>query len=401
MKFDPFSPDFARDPYAVYQGLRSQAAPLYSEEFKLWFLSSYQQVSQIALHSAAVRSLDGFVSEAELRQKQREANWHDMPYHERVVQFSLLDSDGETHRRLRSLVFAHLTAKQMAKLMPALEAYLDQLIEQIAEQERFDFMAEFAQHIPGFLIGELLGMPLADRPQLRKWSDQIVQFFDLDRSDDKKQLAEAATEEFYFYIQEQLQAPSPEGCLLNVMLSDFHAGRYDKDELISTVMLILMAGHGSSIDMLGNVMHCLFTFPDVLRSLKQQKVIDQGAMQELFRFEPPLPFFHRYIVEDVELDGQNFAAGTNFGLLYASANRDESVFDQADQILLDRQPNRHLSFGRGAHLCLGNHLARLSIAQVFKQLFSRFDEFELLDEQVIFRPGLSVRGPQAMMVRFI
>ncbi len=397
--FNPLSAEFTRDPHAMYRALRADPKPVYSPKFKLWFLSRYDHVSTIALHPSSVRSLEGLIPQAELRQRQRDANWHNMPYHERVVQFSLLDSDGQTHRRLRGLVFAELTHKKMSTLLPALDAFVDHLLGGLAEIGEFDFVGDFAQHIPGFVIGELLGIPLADRPQLRRWSEDIVQYFDLDRSDAKKQVAESASESFYHYICDLLKE-SHHSNLLSVMHQDFIDGKYSLDELISTVMLILMAGHGSSIDMLGNTMHLLLQNPDALARLHNQQGFDDTAMQECFRLEPPLPFFHRHIIDDVELAGQTFPAGTTFGLLYASANRDDAVFENPDQLILDRHPNRHLAFGRGAHLCLGNHLARLSIARVFAKLFSRFRHFELLEEPVQYRPGLSVRGPLGLSVRF-
>ena len=122
------------------------------------------------------------------------------------------------------------------------------------------------------------------------------------------------------------------------------------------------------------------------------------AIQEMFRYESPLPFFHRHMTEQIKISGQTYPPGTTFGLLYGAANRDPDVFNQADEFIPDRTPNRHLAFGQGVHLCLGNNLARLNMRIVFNTLLQRFSEIELADEQVPYKPGLSVRGPKELKI---
>jgi cytochrome P450 len=174
------------------------------------------------------------------------------------------------------------------------------------------------------------------------------------------------------------------------------AGQIDETELIATCMLILMAGHGSTIDVMGSGMHALLRNPEEMQRLRENPGLINTAVQEMFRYESPLPFFHRYAAEGCEVMGQAFPKGTKFGLLYASANRDPERFENADRFDIARSPNRHIAFGRGAHLCLGNHLSRLDMEIMFLTLLRRTRSIELCSDTVEFKRGLSVRGPVAL-----
>ncbi|MGI9366771.1 MAG: cytochrome P450 [Rhizobiaceae bacterium] len=400
VSFEPLSPEFARNPYAVYAELRDMDGAYYYESQNMWLLSRYDDVCQVATSDHAVRSLVGIASDRDIAEWQKRANWHDMPYHERVVQFSLLDSDGEIHRRLRRLVFGSFKNDAIAHLHPMVEAYVLGLLDKLEDGQSFDFIEDFAAHVPGYVIGQLLGAPAEDCPQLRLWSEQIVQFFDVDRSDEKRHLAETATREFYNYLIDlkKQKYKSPGNDLTSQMIIDENSGHYTQDEFISTCMLILMAGHGSTIDVLGSGMHILLKHPHLMVELRKSPDKLPVAIQEMFRLEPPLPFFHRHITRDMTVGGQNYPAGTTFGLLYGSANRDPTQFDKADQFVMDRMPNRHLAFGMGAHLCLGNNLARLNMRIVFQLLLARYSRIEGLDADVEYKPGLSVRGPRKLLI---
>ncbi|MGI9353849.1 MAG: cytochrome P450 [Rhizobiaceae bacterium] len=324
-----------------------------------------------------------------------------MPIHERVVQFSLLDSDGEVHRRLRRQIFGEFSAGAVSGLESMVEDFVGDLLDTLQEREKIDFIADFAAHIPGHIIGQLLGVPSEDSSQLRLWSEQVVQFFDVDRSDKRKEIAETATGEFFEYLAElkAQRSKTPKDDLISRMIEDERQGRYTEDEFISTCMLILMAGHGSTIDVLGSGMHTLLKHPEDMESLRADPSLLPNAIQEMFRYESPLPFFHRHATKDVTLRGRHFPAGTTFGLLYGAANRDPRQFDDPDKFDIARTPNRHLAFGLGAHLCLGNNLARLNMRVIFEALLRRFPKIELATEQVIYKRGLSVRGPAVLPIR--
>ncbi|MEP0941851.1 MAG: cytochrome P450 [Rhizobiaceae bacterium] len=398
---DPLSPNFARDPYAVYDSLRALHDPWYFEAQDMLMLARYEDVQKVATSPHAVRSLEGLETPQELARRQRQANWHDMPYHERVVQFSLLDSDGDVHRRLRKQVFGFFKNDAVGRLETTVQDYVERLLDDLRDKDQIEFIEDFAAHIPGFVIGKLLGAPEQDCPQLRRWSEQVVQFFDVDRSDAKKQLAETATRDFYHYLEDlkRERTAQPRDDLISRMIEDDKAGRYSQDEFISTCMLILMAGHGSTIDVLGSGMHTLLKHPDAMGTLRSNPEQLPTAIQEMFRYESPLPFFHRHMTQDITLGGKTYPAGTTFGLLYGAANRDPAQFEAADQFHIDRSPNRHLAFGMGAHLCLGNNLARMNMKVIFETLLQRFEDLQQIDDEVEYKPGLSVRGVKKLNIR--
>lgn len=398
--FQPLSDAFAQDPYPFYAALRAKPGLTYFEDFDIHLASRFEDVSRIVLDKTMVRSMDHIATAEEIEAERVKGNWHDMPHHQRFVQFSLLDSDGAVHDRLRKQVFKLFTPVMVGKMRDHIQAYVDRLIDSLADRSEIDFTEDLAAHVPGHIIGHILGVPDEDCPKLRVWSENIVQFFDIDRSDERKELAERNTTEFYHYLQklkaERLKAPKDD--LLSHMVEAEKSGAMNEDEFISTAMLILMAGHGSTIDVLGSGMHALFKFPDQRQLLKDDPSLMKTAIPEMFRYEAPLPFFHRYATEEVEVAGKNYPKGTKFGVLYGAANRDPEQFPNPDHYDAQRAPNYHIAFGRGAHFCLGNHLARLDMDIIFSTLLRRFKTLELVEETPVYKRGLSVRGPKSLKI---
>ena len=400
LDFAPLSPEFARSPYPFYSALRGRPGLTYFADFDIWLASRYEDVATLVNDCSLVRSLEGFASPDQLAATQRAGNWHDMPHHQRFVQFSLLDSDGPVHDRLRRLVFALFTPVMIDRLRGQIAAFIDSLLDRVMDLREIEFVGELASALPGHIIGRLLGVPDEDCPRLRIWSENIVQFFDIDRSDDRKQRAESNTTEFYHYLltlkSERERRPRED--LISSLIAAERAGALSEDEFISTCMLILMAGHGSTIDVLGTGLHSLLRAPDQMARLRDDPKLIRTAIPEMFRFEAPLPFFHRFATRQFQLKDQSFAPGTKVGLLYGSANRDPAQFDHADSFDIGRSPNRHLAFGGGAHFCLGNHLARLDMELFFTSLLQRFQKIELIDPEPPYKRGLSVRGPVSLPI---
>ncbi|WP_417666862.1 cytochrome P450 [Roseibium sp.] len=398
--FDPLSPEFARDPYPFYADLRARPGLTYFKDFDIWLASRFEDVQSIVMDPRMVRSMEHIASPEEIAQQKKAGNWHDMPHHSRFVQFSLLDSDGEVHDRLRKQVFKLFTPKMVATLRDDIQAYVSRLIDSLADRPQIDFVEDLAAHVPGHIIGRILGVPDEDCPQLRIWSENIVQFFDIDRSDARKELAERNTTEFYHYLQtlKAQREKAPKDDLMSAMIASEKAGLMNEDEFFSTAMLILMAGHGSTIDVLGSGLHALFRFPQEMARLRADNALMKTAVQEMFRFESPLPFFHRYCTEDVQIAGKTYPRGSKFGVLYGSANRDPAQFPDPDRFDAGRSPNWHVAFGRGAHFCLGNHLARLDMDIIFSTLFARFSKIELAVQEPEYKRGLSVRGTKELQI---
>ena len=400
--FDPLSESFARDPYPVYAALRDHGQPWYFAGYDVWLLSRYEDVQAAAVHPRLIRSLDGIKTAEEIAEQTVRDNWHDMPNHSRFVQFSMLNSDGEVHQRLRKLLFREFQSASLARLKAETQSHVDRLIDNVAGAGEFDFIEDFAAHVPGHIIGRLLGVPDEDCGILRTWSEDIVQYFDIDRTDERKSLAERTTTEFYHYLLKlsDERRRKPQDDLISRLIGLWDAGELSEDEYISTCMLILMAGHGSTIDVLGTGLLALLRHPDQMQRLRDDPGLTGTAVQEMFRYDAPLPFFHRNAVEDVELNGFAVKKGDKLGLLYASANRDAEMFPDADGFDTGRAPNRHLAFGGGAHFCLGNHLARMDMEIIFTSLLRRFPKIEVMAEPE-WKCGLSLRGLDRLQVRAV
>lgn len=393
IELDPLSAAFAADPYPVFARLRALEAPWYHTGFDTWMLSRHAHVAAATVHPDCVRSPEAVMTADEIAAQTVRDNWHDMPHHSRFVQFSLLNSDGEVHRRLRNLIMAEFRTSALQKLRTDIEAHVARLLDHIAGNERIDFIADFAAHVPGPVIGRFLGVPEAECGPLRRWSEDIVQYFDVDRSDTRKALAERATTEFYAFLNDLAarRRQQPADDLISRLVAAQDAGALTEDEFISTCMLILMAGHGSTIDILGNGLLALLRFPDQMQRLRDDPGLMATAVQEMFRYDAPLPFFHRFAAKDLDIDGWHVPKGTRLGLLYGSANRDGDAFPDADRFDVGRLPNRHIAFASGPHVCLGNHLARMELEIVFNALLRRFSAIELA-ETPVFKRGLSLRG---------
>lgn len=398
--FQPFTSDFARDPYAIYARMRDEHPIYYYKEWDMYLLSTYEDIATLVNDRRFVRTLDHVKSTQEVTARRAAENWQSTPNLSRFVRINILDSEGEYHDRLRKLVFRIFTPARVHALRDVVQEHVDRRINAIIDLRSMDFIEDFSAQIPGYIIGRLLGVPEPDRPRLRVWSENIVQFFEPERSDEQIQLAEETTTEFADYLNKlALQRRSnPEDDLISELIAAKSEGKLNEDEFISTCMLILMGGHGSTIDVSGNGMLALLRHPQQLELLKNDPAVIKTAVQEMFRYDPPLPFFHRFLLEDMEYKGRSYKKGTKFGVLYASANRDPAQFNNPDSFDVSREPNRHLAFGIGAHFCLGNHLARLNMDIMFTSLLKNIPNIRLAIGQPEFRIGLTSRGLRALPV---
>ena len=365
-------------------------------------LSRYEDIATLVNDPRFVRTLDHLLPAEEVAARKKKENWDSTPMLSAYVRFSILEIEGEAHDRLRQLVFRIFTPARVRGLRAVVEAHVDECIDAIVERRQADFIEDFFAQIPGHVIGMLLGVPRPERPRLRTWSEDIVQVFEPERSPQQVQLAEDTTAEFADYLQQLISKRSqdPQDDLLSELVLAESKGQLNRDELISTAMLILMGGHGSTIDVSGNGLLALLRHPEQKKLLEEDPGLMQGAVQEMLRYDPPLPYFHRYLAEDMEYKGEFYKMGTKFGMLYASANRDPQQFANPNDFDIRRNPNRHLSFGIGAHFCLGNHLARLNMDIMFTSILQKMPGIKLAGEEPEFRTGITSRGLKTLAVEW-
>ena len=404
--FNPYSADFSRDPYSVYAHMRAACPIYYHEDWKSWILSAYGDIKALIGDERLGRTMDHVLNEEEICEYRRQQNWDAAPNHSKYVKISILDSEAELHDRLRRAVFKIFTVSRVKELRGFVQNLVDRQLDYVEQSKQFDFIEDFVAPIPGYVIGEMLGVPEQNRAQLRIWSEDIVQFFEPERTDAHRDLAEQATLEFVAFLQELVEQRKrkPEKDLLSEMLMwrDTDGKGLSHEEFMSTAMTILMAGHGSTIDASGNGMLALLQHPEQMTMLKSDPSLIDTAVQEMFRYDPPLPLFFRFALCDMEYKGIELKKGTKLGFLYASANRDEAQFEQADKFDIKRMPNRHLAFGGGIHHCLGNHLARQNMDIMFNTLLRRMPRIKLAvdDDKLEHRPGIQSRGLKTLPVTF-
>ena len=401
--FEPMSEAFADNPYQFYAKLRELDEPYFYEDINVYLLSKYPDVDGAARNPKLVRSQDLFLDQDDVKAHQRARNWHDMPNHERFVQSNLLERDGDSHFRLRVIAMRALTKSCVDKIRESLKTKVDALLNQLMQKSEVDFVADFASLIPAYTIGDLLGVPHEDRYLLRDWSNNIVQFYDVERTQAHKLLAENATTDFYLYLSDLVarKRKKPKEDLISSLVLARDAGEMSESELISMCMLILTAGHGSTIDALGSGMYALTSNPGQMSLLRREPSYIQRAVQEIFRYESPLPFFHRFASEALDLNGKTYPKGTKFGLLYGSANRDPEYWPSADTFSIARDQNRHIAFGRGAHLCLGNRLSGLTLEVALLEILKSTRHIEISHPKPTFKTGLSSRGLTSLGVALI
>ena len=395
--FEPYSTGFTRDPYSVYMRMREECPVRYHEDWDTWLFSRYEDIKTLVMDERLGRTMDHVRLREEVAAYRKKKLWDAMPAHSRYVKSSIIDSEGELHGRLRKAVFRLFTPARVNQLRGSIQGLINRQIDTVKSEKEFDFIADLAAPVPGYVIGELLGIPEPDRPQLRTWSENIVQFFEPGGARMHSELAERATLEFAAYLTEivAMRREQPAADLISEMiLWRDGADALKPNELISTAMTILMAGHGSTIDASGNGMLALLRYPQQMAALKAEPRLIHTAVQEILRYEPPLPYFHRYALEDMEYKGYAFKKGTKLGFLYASANRDAACFDEPDSFDIRRDPNRHLAFGGGVHHCLGSHLARLNLELMFNSVLRRLPSLRLAipAARLVWKPGILTRG---------
>jgi cytochrome P450 len=396
--FDPADPAFIADPYPTYRRLRAEHPLLWNPDTQQWLVSRFGDVNALLRDRRLGRTYLHQASHAELGRADP-PEWHE-PFWT-LVQNGMLDREPPDHTRLRRLVLKAFTPRTVEALRPRIEAIVDGLIRRAIERREFDLVADIAEPLPVTVIAELLGVPEADRHLLRPWSADICLMYELNPPIESQRRAVAASVAFSEYLRglarERRQRPG--GDLISSLARVVDGGDVlTEDELIGTCVLLLNAGHEASVNGAGNAWWTLFRHPDALRRLRVEPALLPTAIEELLRYDTPLPMFERWVLEDVELHGVRIPRGSELALQFASANRDPEGVDRPEELILERDPNPYLSFGAGIHYCLGAPLAKLEMGILFAALLDRMPNLELF-ESPTWKPTFILRGLRALPVR--
>jgi cytochrome P450 len=323
------------------------------------------------------------------------------------MQPSFLQMDPPEHDRQRRLAMRHFgpphQPARIAGLEPRMIEIVTGLIDAMAGKDRIDIVDELAYPFPVSVICELLGVPPEDRTEFRKWVDLAIETIDpgLDPETQQEKRKEASTELFNFISNlVERHRRSPGGDLLSAMVTDDGPeGRLSTGELASTGLLLLIAGHETTVNLISNGILTLLRHPQELDRLRQDPELAIPMTEELLRFEPPVHFVPiRTALDDIEIAGTTIAAGSPVTLLLAAANRDPDRFAEADRFIPDRSDNQHLGFGSGIHLCFGAPLARLETQVALTEFARRIRNPRLAEDPPAYRPSPILRGPLQLPV---
>ncbi|MFF3250147.1 cytochrome P450 [Actinacidiphila glaucinigra] len=396
--FDPWSPQFVADPYPAYARLRAEGRAHWFEPSGQWLIPHFADVSALLRDRRLGRTYLHRFNHEEF------GRTAPPPEHEPFTTLNgngLLDLEAPDHTRIRRLVSKAFTPRTVERLTPTVQRLAGELVDRLVAQGGGDLVAMVAEPLPVAVIAEMLGIPAADRHLLRPWSADIVGMFELNPSEEAARKAVRASEEFSAYLRELIaeRRKTPGEDLISALIAAHDEGdRLSEQEMVSTCVLLLNAGHEATVNTTANGWWTLFRHPAQLAELRAApEELLPTAIEELLRFDTPLQMFERWVLDDIEVGGTVIPRGSEVALLFGSANRDPERFADPDRLDLSRADNPHITFGAGIHYCLGAPLARIELAASFTELLRRAPRLELATEPA-WNEGYVIRGLRELRV---
>jgi cytochrome P450 len=399
-EYAPFDPSYKAHQFPFFARLRADE-PVHRTSLlgvgDVWLVTRYDD-------AVAVLSDPRFVKEAKtaLSPDQIAALPKRTPALSLINQ-DLLSQDPPNHTRLRALVGKAFTPRLVEKLRPRIQQLTDESLDRIAPRGEADLIEDYAFPIPITVIGELLGVPVEDREQFRTWSNAFVSAPPTAESIER--LASTVEEYFeYFRRLFELRRREPQDDLISALVRVEQDGdRLSESELFSMASLLLIAGHETTVHLIGNGTLALLLHPDQLGRLRREPELIRAAIEELLRHSGPVEAAtERYAAEDVKIRGVTIRRGERIHVMLGSANRDSSRFVDPDAVDLTRDARQHVAFGHGIHYCVGAPLARLEGQVAIGTLIRRFPSLRLMapPEELVWRPGIVLRGLAHLPVSF-
>lgn len=359
---------YIADPYPTYDALRINA-PVKRMADGTLFVSQYKDVARILKDSKTFSS-----------DKKRDflPKFGESPLYEHHTT-SIVFNDPPYHTRVRSLLTPFFSPRVLELLRKQVVALVDELLEEVSAKGEFEVVEDFLAPLPLNLVGDMLGIPKAEREPLRGWAQSILGALEPVLSEEEQREGNRSVAAFKDYLREQIAIKRKDGAgreptdVLAVLL-DAHDQEDDaltELELLHNCIFMLNAGHDTTTSLMANGMDLLFRFPDQLERLREAPTLMPTAIEEMLRFESPLQIGNRRAVFETEIGGVSVSDGTFIHIGIGSADRDDDQFPNADHFDIGRKPNRHLAFGHGIHTCAGNSLARMEAGIAIGRLLER------------------------------
>ena len=377
------NPDFIKNPYPTFEEFRNITPIFWDEGNNLLFVTRHKDVRNIQtskMFGTTHNHIENFESDVESSKVpltyvgyKRSEKYESYDYFWKSEQFSLLNLEGELHKELRGLVAKAFLPRAVQKLVPFME---EKSIELLAKKNStdFDLLKDYAQPYSISIIGELLGVPASDHAKFLDWSHKIVKMYDFRVNDIDAENAENAAREFFDYAQDLLdrrRVDPKDDMITRLSQVSENDVRLTDHQIICTIILLLNAGHEATVNTLGNGFYGLLSSQKTSEQISEESSSMNDIVEELIRWDSPLQFFQRYVLEDTEIDDYKIPKGSKVAILLGSANRDSEVFDNPSELNFNRENKDHSSWGGGIHFCIGAHLARLELEVSFKHLIKQ------------------------------
>ncbi|MEY4174113.1 MAG: hypothetical protein RI900_1278 [Actinomycetota bacterium] len=395
-RFAPSDPAFIADPYTVLNELREATPGFRNPNTGQWTITRFADVHETLRDRRLGRSYTHRYSHAEVGRAEPDQRWASFHQHE---EWSLLCLEPPDHTRIRRLVAKVFTPRAVAALRPQIEGFATELLDRCADLGRFELLSDFAQPYSVAVICSMLGVPRSDTRLLLDWSHDIVKMYELTTTDEVRARANTAAAEYIAYTKALIaeKRRTPDGLLVSELVRVEDEGDVlTEDEIVSTTMVLLEAGHEATVNTLGNGTRALMLHRDQWERLTSGEVPAKVAIEELLRWDSPLQLFERWVLEEgVEIAGQRLGIGEEVAMLFGSAQRDPRRFADPDRFDVGRGDPAHIGFGGGIHFCVGAPLARQELEVSLAGLVQRFPSLELAD-QPTYQPNFVIRGLRAL-----
>ena len=377
VSYDPTSARIRNDPYPTYDRMREKDPVHKMRLISAWALTRYEDVDMV------------------LRDHRRFLKDDD------IIEYrSMLNSNPPDHTRLRAIVSKAFTPRSVAELHPRIERIVNDLLDDMEGRGRFDLIEKFAFPIPITVIAEMLGVPSEDMDRFEDWSNDISLVIEPYQTEEQESRVNRASEELFEYfegIMEQRRRDPQDDMITALMNAEEEGDKLTHDELLGTLMLLLVAGNETTRNLIGNGTLALLRFPDQLQKLRDNPDLLDSAVNEMLRYDSPVQLDGRFAREDVVIGDTRIPAGERIISAIGAANRDPAVFTNPNALDIARREKSHISFGRGIHHCLGAPLAMMEGRIAFAALLDRFSSIELAAEPE-FREQIVLRGVEELWV---
>lgn len=389
------------DPFRFYARLRESDPVRWNPRWNGWVVTGAREVTQGYLRHSTLSS-DRFAgpfgedlssAQSEYRQLFTFLNnffvWKDQPYHTRV----------------RRLVNKAFTPRAVESLRPRVQELVAELIEQLRGEPEVDFLGRFAYTLPVIVIAEFLGVPPERREELRVWSDDLgavifVRGDDENRMRNAEKSMKALVEMFRPLVASRRERPENDMLSAMVAAVDDNGDQLTDEEIIGNAVLMVFAGHETTMNLIANGMVAFARFPDQWQRLREDPSLARTAADEVLRYDGPIRGMARWATEPMELGGKRIAEGDRVLLLHFAANHDPAAYPDPDRLDIGRSPNKHTMFGHGIHMCLGAPLARLEAEEAFRALSGAFPRFDIHEPELHYNRTVVSRSLTSLHITF-